>query len=106
MTEEFNKALTAWLERAQAIVTADWKKKGYTYREPNILSINPNGIKYLRIVSKEPGHTGGYVYCFIEIATGNVLKGAGYKTPAKGVRGNIYEVGKEGVGPYGALYLR
>lgn len=30
------------------------------------------------------------IYCFVDIETGDILKAASYKAPAKGARGNIY----------------
>lgn len=51
------------------------------------------------------------VYCFIELATGNIFKAAGYKAPAKHSRGNI-RVGtaanwfNNALTRYGAAYLR
>jgi len=74
------------------------------------------GPKNIRIVRGEkwecnPEPTNGSVHCFIDAATGNILKADGWKRPAKGVRGNIFKddfdigVGKA-VGEYGAAYLR
>lgn len=46
------------------------------------------GRKYAKIALTKPD---GYrmVYCFVDIATGNILKAAGWKAPAVGIRGNI-----------------
>ena len=57
------------------------------------------GRKYIKILSEHGG-----VYCFID-ANGDVLKAASWNAPAKHARGNIFEVGKEGVDKYGAHYL-
>ena len=46
------------------------------------------GRKYIRIVITN--HSQRSVYCFIERETGNILKDAGWKAPAKGARGNIW----------------
>lgn len=66
------------------------------------------GTKFTRIVEKMPQHEGGAVYCFIENATGNILKSAGWNAPAKTARGNINTptFGVEFVNEYGAQYLR
>jgi hypothetical protein len=63
------------------------------------------GPKYARIVKNDMGRS---VYCFVEIATGNILKAAGWKSPAKHARGNVNTPthGVEYVGPYGPAYLR
>lgn len=71
------------------------------------------GKKNCRIVKRERDQTGaifgGSVFCFIDLENGNILKADGWKRPAKGVRGNIFEenfsIGK-GVSEYGAAYLR
>jgi hypothetical protein len=73
------------------------------------------GPKYIRIVSKDGfGHerhpydySYGSAFCFIDRATGDVLKTASWKSPAKGVRGNIYGgPEKFGLTDYGAVYFR
>lgn len=46
------------------------------------------GPKNFRIVAASVGSE--WVYCFIEAATGDILKSASWKAPAKGVRGNIF----------------
>ncbi|AXH72695.1 MAG: hypothetical protein [Caudoviricetes sp.] len=47
------------------------------------------GKKNVRVVKYVYGQ--GSVWCFIEMATGNILKAAGFKAPAKGARGHISE---------------
>jgi len=44
------------------------------------------GRKYIRIVQN--GH-GRHVHCFIDAETGDVLKAATWKAPAKDARGNL-----------------
>lgn len=50
----------------------------------------------------------GSAYCFVDYATGNILKTDGWSRPAKHPRGSIYaeDNGASAVGPYGANYLR
>lgn len=58
------------------------------------------GASYIKI-SK-----GGSVHCFVDKKTGDVLKAASWKAPAKGARGNIFD-GQNGLGrmtPYGTEY--
>lgn len=75
------------------------------------------GKKNVRLVTKRAGAAvdGGYdhasAYCFVEIATGNILKPAGWKAPAKHARGNILKGDASNwwngaLGRYGAAYLR
>lgn len=47
------------------------------------------GSKFLRIVRTSAGSRS--VACFVEKSTGNILKAAGWKAPAKGARANIYQ---------------
>ena len=68
------------------------------------------GRKYIRVWAI--GFSGGRsAYCFIDRETGDVLKTATWKAPAKnGPRGNLYDgVGNTncyGVTQYGAYYFR
>jgi hypothetical protein len=69
------------------------------------------GKKYARIVTVAPDGMVRSAFGFIEIATGNLLKTAGWSAPAKGVRGNIRlgdaSNGWNGaVGDHGMAYLR
>ncbi len=47
-------------------------------------------------------------FCFIDIATGDVLKSASWAAPAKHARGNVFDQhnGLSMIGPYGPQYLR
>jgi len=95
MQNELNK----WLERAQTIVDAQY---GTSLSRPTLFL--KRGKKYIKVVAEDQGGS-RYVFCFVD-ESGNILKGASWNKPAKGVRGNIFEQGKEGVSAYGALYLR
>lgn len=65
------------------------------------------GPKYVRVTKHMPGSMGGSAYCFVSRENGDVLKPAGFKTPAKHARGNIYDADPvKGCGPYGVAYLR
>jgi hypothetical protein len=44
--------------------------------------------KYYRVEEWEMGRAGS-IHAFIDIATGDIFKPAGWKAPAKGARGNI-----------------
>jgi hypothetical protein len=67
------------------------------------------GRKYIRVWSL---YLGGSVsrsaYCFVDMGTGDVLKAATWRTPAKHARGNIFaeDAGVSAVSAYGAVYLR
>lgn len=61
------------------------------------------GKRYARIVLNNAPGTG--VHSFVDLTTGDILKAASWKTPAKGARGNISDLTK-GFSAYGADYRR
>lgn len=72
------------------------------------------GSKNIRIVRRElwkgqEAPTNGSVHCFIDAATGNILKAESFKRPAPQIRGSIFnpnfDIGRA-VGEYGAAYIR
>lgn len=89
----FETALFNWVNRVKKNINPD-------------IYVSNNGPKYVRINVSGMANGNGYVYCFIEKSTGDVLKAATYYKPAKHARGNIYEIGNEGVEKYGAKYLK
>lgn len=64
------------------------------------------GSKYVRIVQTSHGSRSSF--CFVDLINGDVLKAASWKKPAPTARSNIFDddIGRSGVGPYGAKYLR
>ena len=65
------------------------------------------GAVNVRIVRSYVGGGQRSVFCFIERETGDILKAASWKAPAKGVRGNLATVDMSKVDPYGSwLYIR
>lgn len=78
-------------------------KSGYVLPPP--VATLEMGKKFVRVCRTET--TGRSAYAFIELETGNILKPAGWKGPAKGVRGNILGTNPlAGCGPYGVAHLR
>jgi hypothetical protein len=95
----FDTAFDAWLIRAQAICDAG----PYAIHSKPVLSFRV-GSRYVKVIRTDTG--GKCVFCFIDRESGEVFKAASFHAPAKGARGTIYEVGKEGVSEYGGLYRR
>jgi hypothetical protein len=65
------------------------------------------GSKFYRIVST--GALQRSAYCFVNKTNGDILKAASWKTPAKHVRGNIFDANYgwgKAVIEYGARYMR
>ena len=78
--------------------------KAQGYQLNNVGSIEFKRLKNTaKIIKIEPGNPS--VFCFVDLANGNILKAASWKVPAKGARGNIAN-GASQVGFYGAAYLR
>lgn len=104
-SSEFTQALNLFLKAAQGLIDKNHSDNNFTF-DADHLEVDPNGQKFVRIV--RCNKTSRSAYCFVEKSTGNVLKPAGWKSPAKGVRSNIYNAdhGKSGVTPWGAAYLR
>lgn len=49
------------------------------------------GRKYARILHRGENESRPTVYCFVDMNTGDILKAASYRAPARnGVRGNIF----------------
>lgn len=95
---DFETALADFVRAASSLRTA----RGIN--QPELTT--ERGSKNVRIISESYGQRS--VYCFVEIATGNILKAASWKAPAKGVRGSIYaeDCGLKAITEYGAVYAR
>lgn len=76
-------ALEATTEFVAWINTEANIPEGYTYE------VGTPGVKNVRIIMKARGDKGGSVHAFVSLETGDLLKAAGWKAPAKGARGNL-----------------
>lgn len=64
-------------------------------------AVSPGGRKFLRVTAN------GSAYCFIDVATGTILKPGTWKQPEpkRIPRGSVYNLDPlEGCGPYGVAY--
>jgi hypothetical protein len=86
----------------------------YAMLTPPVYSVE-QGQKFVRVVSRDVGSRGGSVHCFVEKATGKIVKAAGWKAPAKRSNGelqsqyNVYDLEpvEAAFDPHGGyLYLR
>jgi len=102
---ELSTRLEEFLARCQNKINEHFAERFKSLAVPT-LEIDP-GRRFLRIVVNR-GDTTRYVYCFIDITNGDVLKSEGWKKPAKHARGNLYndDFGAADMTPYGAPYLR
>lgn len=75
-----------YLEAVREAKRLEWLKYGYNMEFiPTFSTIQ--GKRFTKITCKTYGQTS--VHCFVETATGDIYKAAGWSSPAKGVRGNI-----------------
>lgn len=77
----FHARLNAWLDKLTAI-----SPEGYTY----VIDPPRKGQRYARVVMSIGGKHNS-VHAFYNLRTGDVLKAAGWKAPAKGVRFNLLD---------------
>ena len=109
MGYDFETQLAGFIKGAQKVID-DYMYTNFP-RQGRILKLE-RGSKNIRVVAVDTfdgvESSGGSAWCFIEIATGNIMKPAGYKTPAKHARGNIMQedFGVSYIGPYGPAYLK
>jgi hypothetical protein len=85
-TDDFDTAFAAFLVEAQARVNNDYADLGADTAPT--LSAEP-GRRFIRIVA-DNGHQRS-AWAFVDRENGDVLKCDGWKRPAKGARGNIYD---------------
>jgi len=78
--------LNAWTHKLTEMSEARTPGFGYSFFADKLRS----GARYVRIVG-EGQHGGKHVHAFVEWATGDVYKAAGWKAPAKHVRFNLFD---------------
>ena len=85
-------------------ISNDHRERHYPNNSP-IYFETMHGKKYIRVVRADPHKS---VHCFVEISSGDVLKAASWKAPAKHARGNIHDEhgGLGSMGEYGPAYLK
>jgi len=98
-------------DRVDAMLKKNYETMGYDFAVPGV--IVKFGRKNAKLISTEihkgtTEQTQRSVFCFVEMATGNILKAASWNAPAKHARGNITNEfgGMTSVGPYGANYMK
>lgn len=98
--QEFNDALQAFVEGCKGVYGEHMARIA-----PNV---PPDAFRLDWMQKRVRVVRGGSVHCFVDMTTGDVLKAAGWKAPAKHARGNIYDEhnGLAHIDPYGPAYLR
>lgn len=103
---KFETALKTFVEGCNKLVDDNWGE-GFPENCKHTLE-HRGGRKYAKIVTVTPSGETRSVHCFVNKENGDVLKAAGWKGPAKGARGNIFD-DKNGLGrmsAYGPAYNR
>ena len=110
MAQTHNPAVAAAIETfvagCQAIVDRSQSVPGFPEGLKRTLAVQ-QGPRYARVMNVERGKVAS-VYAFVDMATGDVLKPANFRAPAKHARGNVLDAsnGLQHMGEYGPAYLR
>jgi len=101
MDEKTKAALDAFVAQQQAVI--DENEKNHDVRIPKTVLAYEVGQRYARLFVSRSAEGKVYdrsAYGFVDLATGDLLKAASWKAPAKNfARGNIFKGSK--FGPYG-----
>ncbi len=100
MRDDFGDKFASFLTGCQRITEAH--RVAHFPETPRAVFEAEQGKVRIRVVRDRSAH------CFVCIESGDVLKPAGWKAPAKHARGNIFDEhnGLGSMGPYGPAYLR
>lgn len=102
--QDFDRALADFMADSQQKI--DRNEAKYQHVQKTKLE-KTDGPKYIRIVAVNTAHGGRSAWAFINKETGDILKPASWKTPAKHARANIYKPDTwKTVSEYGPAYLR
>jgi hypothetical protein len=99
VAKNFTAAFETFFAGCVDIYTKYCDENDYSQRDTFTCS---DGQRYMKVIR------GSGVHCFVDKTTGDVLKPANWKAPAKHARGNIFDVknGLGWMGPHGPAYLR
>ena len=83
--------IAQWIEKAKISIEQKTKERWPTC-QLNWLTLGyDKGPKFIKLWTNRPGTASKSAYAFIDME-GNIYKAAGWKAPAKGVRGTILTV--------------
>jgi hypothetical protein len=105
--------LTDFIRGVNKKISDYWHSNNFTYNDAPLVMVDSVGKRYakLAVFEKMPHKTGPLVaksvYCFYDVATGDLLKGTWKAPVAKGVRGNVKDANVlTKFTEYGPAYLR
>lgn len=100
----FDAALSRFIDEVNDMQCEHSARMGFQFR--TVAYADP-GRRYVRVWRGCNTDSSKSAYFFVDSLTGDILKPASWKGPAKGARGNIFTNSRHtAVGPYGAAYLR
>lgn len=101
----FEKCMELYLQRLSEIYKRWYESNGYTAPMSIPTFSYKMGKVNAKVIQTETFGSGECVHSFVKIETGDILKPAGWKAPAKGVRGSIYSPfnGAEAISPSGCV---
>ncbi len=89
--------LTDFIRGVNKKINNYWTSMNFTHNDAPVVMVDSIGKRYakLAVFEKSPAKTGPLVaksvYCFYDIANGDLLKGSWKAPVANGVRGNVKE---------------
>jgi hypothetical protein len=105
--------LTDFIRGVNKKINNYWTSMNFTHNDAPVVMVDSIGKRYakLAVFEKSPAKTGPLVaksvYCFYDIANGDLLKGSWKAPVANGVRGNVKETNVlDKFTEYGPAYLR
>ena len=107
MTQMIETATQLYLNTLQQKVNEHYQQN-FSNLTPPVYTLEP-GRKYVKVVQNDTTHTGRSVHSFIDKATGDLYKPAGWKAPAKDARYNLIRDAatlKKVIDPYGSYLYK
>ena len=112
---DFPAAIDAFIAKCQEISDI-YHDRSFPNLPKSVITTSPGGKAFMRVVRTDRGQ-GGSAHCFVAMdcgsnkklgswEIGDVFKADGWSSPARGARGNIFDVhgGIGRMGPYGPAY--
>ena len=88
--ERFDRAMEAYLDQIRGVYRRWYKANGYGPHMTLPEFKYSEGTVNAKVICTETFGSGCSVHSFVRLDTGDILKPAGWRGPAKGVRGNIF----------------
>ena len=87
--QAFRDRIAEMCDQLGAMYSKDWAARDWRHAAPPTFTAE-YGVKNVRIVTNDNTAHSRSVYCFVDVATGDIMKAEGWKKPAKDKRGSIW----------------